>query len=235
MSGTPIPKILIIDDDAQTLELLVMLLVPAGFQVISASGGAEGLRKLYQERPHLILLDVAMPQMNGWQTYTYIRELTELPVIFLGSAQNAREIVHALELGAVDFITKPMQPEIVVARVKAALRTAAPAAVEPADLYHHNALTIDPAQKRVWVRGREIGLTTYERRLFFYLFQQAGTLCTFEQLLTQVWGSEYRESTQYVHVYISRLRQKIEVNSKHPQYILTEYGKGYWFQKLPPN
>lgn len=231
LTATPAKKVLIIDDDPGVLTLLKRTLALPGITVYTAMNGTEGLPLLFRVHPDLVLLDLLMPELDGWQTLAAIRDLTDIPIIIISALNDSEEMVQLLEDGAVDYITKPFLPSVVVAKVKALLRQTTPAPSKQANIYSDGYLTLERTQQLVYIDAKPVRLTRTERRLLFYLFERAGEICAFEEILENIWGWSYRESTQYVHVYISRLRRKIEPDPEHPRYLLTEHHIGYRFNR----
>lgn len=226
-------KILVVDDDPAFVRLVEHLLTQQGYEVLKASGGQEGLRLLFAQRPDLVLLDVVMPGMDGWQTCSRIREMSDIPVVMLTGCQKTEEdIVRGLSCGADDYILKPVGNKELVARVQAVLRRAE---LLPAErkgvIYSDNLLTVDLAERRVVANGEKVGLTPTEFRLLAVLVVNAGHVLTHQRLLEKAWGWEYGNDVDYVRIYIWHLRQKIEPDPAHPRYILTEPGVGYYFRK----
>ena len=221
-------KILVVDDEPRMVQLIALNLKLEGFEVISSQDGFQALEKVTREMPDLVLLDIMMPDMDGFETLRRIREISNVPVIFLSVKSQEPDRVHGLDLGADDYITKPFSPRELVSRIKAVLRR-----VEPENVLKKNEikvdddLTIDFDQRRVVVRGKEIRLRATEYRLLYQLVTNAGKLMSHETLLSRVWGPEYQDEDQYVRLYITYLRQKIEKDPKNPHYILSERGLGY--------
>jgi len=228
-------RILIVDDEPEMVELISLNLKLEGFEVIAASDGYQALEKVTREMPDLVLLDIMMPDMDGFETLKQIREIASVPVIFLSVKNEEYDRVRGLDLGADDYITKPFSPRELVSRIKAVLRR-----VEPETSGRKSEITVDADlkinfdQRKVFVRGQEIKLRATEYRLLYQLVSNAGKLMTHETLLSRVWGPEYRDDDQYVRLYITYLRQKIEKDPKNPQYILSERGLGYRFKELTP-
>ncbi|MCI0398417.1 MAG: response regulator transcription factor [Chloroflexi bacterium] len=229
-------KVLVIDDDTHLCALLKTTFSRAGAHVYVAYGGATGLQMLYAHRPDLVILDIMMPGTNGWDMCRQIRQLSDVPIIMLTALQDDSEIVRGLEAGADDYVTKPFSGDVLLARARAVLRRHGSAvSADTADggvVYDDGHLSIDMDGRRVAVGGQPVKLSATELGVLIYLLQNAGRVCTFEQILTNVWGDEYRDSADHVHVYVWHLRQKLEKNPKQPQYILTE-PIGYSFQKRP--
>lgn len=225
-------RILYIEDEPEMIELTRMVLEREGFEVLGAMGGNEGLEKIKQEKPDLILLDLMMPEMDGWEVCRHIRQISEVPIIMLTALAQDKEIIRGLAAGADDYVTKPFNPEVLLARSRAVLRRAAlPPAIEASPTYNDGYLTIDLGERRVLVQGEIVRLTATEYRLLAYLVQHAGRVLTFDQILQKVWGEEYSGNAEYVHVYIQRLRKKLEPDPSSPTYLTTEHGIGYQFEK----
>ena len=227
-------KILVIDDDVFVREIVSETMHHEGAQVFTAENGPEGLRQFYATQPDLVVLDVMMPHMTGWEIGRQIRQLSNVPIIMLTSLNKDEDIVRGLDYGAVDYVTKPFSPKVLAARIRAALRqsdTEPTPKTEKTAAFHDGYLTIDLDGHLVTFNNAPIKLTKTEYRVLAYLVQNAGLVLTFEQILENVWGWDYQDSVQYVHVYVSRLRQKIEPDPQNPQYLLTEYGTGYRFKK----
>ena len=223
--------ILVIDDDPEMLRLLEHIFSREGAQVCTAAGGQEGLRQFYNYPPHLVVLDVMMPDLDGWQVCARVRQMSDVPIIFLTALNAEAEIIHGLDTGAVDYVTKPFSPHVLVARARAALRqTELAPGTEKTDTYRDDYLAIDLDTRQVTVRGEPVKLTKTEYRLLAYLVENAGQVLTPQQILEYVWGREYRDSIDYTHVYMWRLRQKLEEDPQNPRYLLTEHGLGYRFQ-----
>jgi len=230
-----VKKTLIIDDDAIFLKLVDRVLTQQGYEVFTAGSGTEGLRLLFNQKPDIVLLDVAMPRMDGWQVCQRIREIADVPIIMLTGKQKAEEdVVRGLDYGADEYIFKPVGNRELVARVRAVLRRLElPSSGEAtrAVTYADDFLTVDIAERKVTARGERVKLTPREFRLFALLVENAGRILTHKQLLEKVWGWEYTDDLDYVRIYISHLRQKIETDPARPRYIITEPGVGYHFQK----
>jgi len=223
-------KILVVEDNPEIRQLLENIFQKAGANIHLAVDGSDGIRKFFLEKPALVLLDVMMPEMDGFETCKRIRQVSTVPVIMLTSLNNDDEIIRGLESGADDFITKPFSANVLVARAKALLRRfELPPETKTELLYSDDHLIIDLEKRVVEVQGNSIKLTRTEYNLLAYLVQNVGWIRTFEQILETVWGPEYQGSIDYIHVYISNLRRKIEVDPKNPQYLESEHGVGYRF------
>lgn len=228
-------KVLIIDDDATFRNLVEQVLTQKGYQVLEASSGREGLRLMFDQRPDLVLLDVVIPGIDGWQVCTRIREISDVPIIMItGRHKSEEDIVRGLDYGADDYLTKPVRSKELVARVQAVLRRAELPYLQDIRqgiIYSDDFLTVDITERKVTVNGKRVKLTPREFRLFTLLVENAGRILTHKQLLEKVWGWEYTDDVDYVRIYISHLRQKIEPDPSLPKYIITEPGVGYYFQK----
>jgi DNA-binding response OmpR family regulator len=222
--------ILAVDDEPKMIRFIRMNLELEGYRVSEATNGMEALEKTREELPDLVLLDVMMPDMNGFETLQHIRETSNVPVIMLTVQSEEEDIVRGLALGADDYVTKPFSPRELTSRIKALLRRAEmPAPMEKTVLEIDDRLSIDFQTHEVWVEGEQIKLRPTEYRLLYHLVNNAGWVMSRETLLSKVWGPEYRDEIQYLRLYINYLRQKIEVDPAHPNYILTERGVGYRF------
>jgi two-component system KDP operon response regulator KdpE len=228
-----VKNILIVDDDPAQVRMVAQLLSANGYNVLKASGGQEAVRIVFKSDPDLVLLDVMMPEMDGWQTCRLIRDLSEVPIIMLtGKRKSETDIVRGLECGADEYLAKPIGNLELLARVKAALRRSdepmknKPKGIHFADDY----LTFDVAERNVTINGKKIKLTTHEFRLLALLVQHAGRVVSHHDVLEHVWGFEYVDDIDYVRIYVAHLRQKIEQQPAHPKYILTESGVGYYFK-----
>ena len=228
------PKILIVDDEPEMTQFLASVLAGDGYQLETSHDARDGLRKAYSFQPDLVLLDVMMPGMNGWEMLSRLREFSDVPVLMLTAVQNMDSIVQGLDLGADDYITKPFRLQELKARIRAALRRAAlPPNIESKTLrFDGGQLVVDPEGHQVWVQGNSIDLTPTEYKLFFYLAQNAGRVLSYEQLLDHVWGPGYESSLTNVKVFIRQLRTKIEPEPSQPRYILTQRGVGYYLTKI---
>ncbi len=228
--------VLIVDDDEHVRNITETVFKRNGAQVLTAAGGSEGLRQFFARKPDLVILDIMMPEVDGFEVCQRIRQVSNAPVILLTALNSAEEIIHGLECGADDFVTKPFKSDVLIARVKAVLRRVGmPQETEPRQLYSDDYLTIDLGKRLITTAGSPVRLTRTEYNLLAYLMQNAGWVRTFEQILENVWGYEYQDSLDYVHVYISHLRKKIEPDPKNPEYLQTEHGVGYRFvRKISP-
>jgi two-component system KDP operon response regulator KdpE len=220
--------VLIIDDDLTLVDLLGQSLGKAGYRVLAASNGIDGLQILYKSNVDLVILDVMMPRMDGWETCTRIRDISDVPVIMLTAKDEEADALKGFQCGADDYVTKPFSFAELTARVKAVIQRARKARAEPQrNTYVFNELVVDADNSQVTVRGKPVSLTPTEFQLLLTLAQNAGRILSHEQLLSQVWGPEYVGEPGYVKRYVWYLRQKIEQDPGDPEYILTERGFGY--------
>ncbi len=224
--------VLVVDDESRMVEFIAMNLELEGFRVVRAANGSEALEKASREHPDLVLLDIMMPEMDGFETLAGLRETSSVPVIFLTAKSEEVDRIRGLDLGADDYITKPFSPRELVSRIRAVLRRTEPAALASSEIIVDDELRINFDLRKVTVRGREVRLRPTEYRLLYQLVTNAGKLLTHEVLLSRVWGAEYRDEDQYVRLYITYLRQKIEKDPRNPRYILSERGLGYRFKEI---
>src|SRR5919108_232468 len=228
--------ILIVDDEPRIRDFVRMNLELEHYRVIEASNGHEALDALREHLPDLIVLDVKMPEMDGFETLRAIREVSTVPVIMLTVRQDEQDRIRGLDLGADDYIAKPFSPAELLSRIHALLRRSfmAPPA-RKTEIVVDPDLKIDFSRREVIVRGKKVVLRPTEYRLLYHLVNNAGRLMTHETLLAKVWGPEYRDESHYLRLYITYLRQKLERDPAHPKYILTERGMGYRFVDFHKN
>ncbi|OIP28164.1 MAG: DNA-binding response regulator [Dehalococcoidia bacterium CG2_30_46_19] len=225
--------ILVVDDEPRIVEAVGMNLELEGYQVSSASNGYEALQKLTEDLPDLVILDVMMPEIDGFETLRKIREVSTVPVIMLTVRGEEIDKVKGLDLGADDYITKPFNPKELVLRIRAVLRRVEmPSPVPKTEIRVDDNLSIDFSRCKVIIKGKEVHLRPTEYRLLYHLVSNAGHVLTHETLLRRVWGYEYRDEDHYLWLYITYLRKKIEDDPKHPKYILSERGIGYRFKEF---
>ncbi len=223
-------RILVVDDEKRMVGFIRLNLEHDGFEVIEAFNGAQAIERLRDSLPDLILLDIMMPDLDGFEVLRMVREASAVPVIMLTAKGEENDKVRGLELGADDYITKPFSPRELVSRVRAVLRRGTSLDdKESSRIEVDERLQLDFGRHEVWVDGELIKLRPTEYRLLYHLVKNAGWVLTHDQILTKVWGYEYRNEPHYVRLYINYLRKKIEVDPADPQYILTERGVGYRF------
>ncbi len=229
MSARP-ELVLVVDDEPRMTKFIRMNLELEGYQVIEAHNGLDALDKARTDLPDLIILDVMMPKLDGFETLEMLRQVSNVPVIMLTVQADEEDKVRGLELGADDYVTKPFGAREFVSRVKAVLRrTQGPITPEESVLQIDDRLGVDFNNREVIVEGQHIKLRPTEFRLLYHLIENAGWVVPHETLLAKVWGHEYRDEVQYLRLYITYLRQKIEPDLSQPRYILTERGVGYRF------
>jgi two-component system KDP operon response regulator KdpE len=223
-------RILVVDDEERMVRFIRMNLEHDGFQVSEAFNGKQAIQKIRDVTPDLILLDVMMPDLDGFEVLETVREVSQVPVIMLTAKGEEDDRVRGLELGADDYVTKPFSPRELVSRVKAVLRRTEGASGSMHGLIEvDDRLKIDFDRREIWLEGKLVKLRPTEYRMLYHLVQNAGWVVTHDQLLTKVWGYEYRDEPHYVRLYINYLRQKLEADPSNPKYILTERGVGYRF------
>ena len=223
-------KILAVDDEQRMVRFIQLNLEQDGFEVVTAYNGKEALEQVRTQLPDLILLDIMMPDINGFEVLKKIREVNNVPVIMLTAKGEEDDRIQGLELGADDYITKPFSPRELVSRIRAVLRRTKSFKDDQADqIIVDDRLTIDFSRREVWVEGKKVDLRPTEYRLLYHLVQNAGWVNTHEQLLSKVWGFEYQDEPHYVRLYVNYLRKKLEEDPSNPKYILTERGVGYRF------
>jgi two-component system KDP operon response regulator KdpE len=226
--------ILVVDDEPRLTSMMRLNLETDGLRVQAASSGREALDALREEMPDLILLDVMMPNMDGFETLRRIRVASQVPVIMLTAMNEENDRIKGLELGADDYVNKPFNYREVLSRIRAVLRRhylPAPATVGLITV--DDRLTIDFQKREVLINGERVNLRPTEYRLLYHLVQRAGFVVNHNDLLARVWGPEYHDETHYLRLYVTYLRQKIERDPANPVYILTERGVGYRFAALP--
>jgi two-component system KDP operon response regulator KdpE len=221
--------ILVVDDERRMVRFIRLNLEQDGYRVISAYNGTEALEQVRTKLPSLVLLDVMMPDIDGFEVLRKIREASNVPVIMLTAKGEEDDRIRGLELGADDYVTKPFSPRELVSRVKAVLRRTEAFDDSTNVIEIDDWLKLDFNRREIWVGGEIVQLRPTEYRLLYHLVQNAGWVVTHDQLLTKVWGYEYQDEPHYVRLYINYLRKKIEKDPSNPEYILTERGVGYRF------
>ena len=225
--------ILVVDDEPRYVRLIEVNLMSEGYAIVTAANGQLAVEAAAAHQPDLVLLDVMMPVMDGFTACERIREFSNVPVIMVTAKGEERDRVRGLDAGADDYIIKPFSAQELLARVRAVLRRAERQTTEAfhEPVFRHHELEIDLARAQVTVGGKEVSLTATEYRVLQTLAGAVGRVLTPEELLTGVWGAEYREDKEILWVCLSRLRQKIEPDPKNPIHILTRQGIGYL---MPP-
>lgn len=223
------PRVLVVDDEPDVRRVLSVALAARGYEVDLATGGQDALHQLRHASPDLVLLDLMMPDLSGMDVLRQIRTWSQVPVIILSVLADAREKVEALDSGADDYLTKSFDMDELVARIRVALRHASEAP-RRTPVIRVGDLAIDLERRRVVLAGNEVGLSPTEYAILRALAEEDGRLLTHEALLKAVWGPKYGTERNYLHVYIRRLRHKIESDPTNPRYIITEPGAGYRLQ-----
>jgi two-component system KDP operon response regulator KdpE/two-component system response regulator VicR len=219
--------ILIVEDEPEFAALVELWLTRAGYRVAIARTGPEALRRFYDEHPDLVILDVAVPGLDGWQLIERFREFSRVPILMVTAHGSEAEKVRGLKLGADDYITKPASLAELTARVEAALRRAATSAPERARRRRHRDLVVDLDAHTAYVAGTEVRLTPTEFRLLAYLVEHAGQLATHRQILGEVWGAGYDRDVHLLRMTIRNLRMRLDAAAPGQSFITTEYGLGY--------
>lgn len=223
-------RILVADDEPRMIGFIRMNLELENFQVIEAHNGQEALEMIRTQLPDVVLLDVMMPKLDGYETLKMLREFSNIPVIMLTAKGEEEDIVYGLELGADDYIPKPFSPRELSSRVRAVLRRSeTPSSSDKAVMKIDDRLSVDFNRHEVVVNGEHVKLRPTEYRLLYHLIENAGWTIPHDQILAKVWGYEYRDEAHYVRLYVNYLREKIEEDPSNPKYILTERGVGYRF------
>jgi two-component system response regulator MtrA len=221
--------VLLVDDDEATLRVLELLLSRRGFEVVKAQTAEEGLRKAYRFQPDVVLLDINMPSMDGYEMCRRLREMSDVPIIFLTALSNTEEVVRGLEVGADDFVTKPWDSDELIARIKAHLRRAPRAPSNEELVFDYGDFRVNFLNREVYVRDQIRHLTPKEFNLLGVLVRNAGRVIPRDDLVRQAWGEEYSDAVESLKLYIHYLRQKLETDPEHPSYIVTSRGVGYRF------
>jgi len=224
-------KVLIVDDEPMMCRLIGSIFRDEGAAVFSANSGREGLILFNELQPDLVILDILMPSPDGWEVCRQIREHSDVPIIMLTVLNRSEEIVRALDIGADDYMVKSFDRKVLLARARAILRRSEiinPLNFNPS--FDDGYLAIDVNGEQVTVLGKPIRLTATEFDVLAHLYSNAGTVCTFGDILKNIWGEQYKYRAEYVHVYIWRLRQKLERNPRSPLYLISEHSLGYRFK-----
>jgi len=224
-------SLLVVDDDVRILRMMQRILELEGYRVLTASSGEAALDIFDEKTPDLVLLDIMMPNMDGYTVCRRIREFSQTPIIMVTGKDNDEEKVQGLDAGTDDYVTKPFSAKELGARVRAVLRRTKLWDEHPEPAFHSDDLVVDFARHRVTLSGQEVNLTATEYRLLSYLARNADRLVTPDQILGQVWGEEYGGEFHLLQVNIARLRQKLNDDTKNPRYILTRPGIGYTMMK----
>jgi two-component system, OmpR family, KDP operon response regulator KdpE len=229
------PRILVVDDDPQLLRAIRPTLSARGYEPHTAESGEAALDQFGRLRPDVVLLDLGLPGIDGLAVIRRIREHHETPIVVLSARGEERDKVAALDLGADDYLTKPFGLDELLARVRVALRHAAPPGAPPSPdgVVRVADLEVDPVRRRVRARGREVHLSPTEWSLLELFVAHPDRVLTHRFLLQRVWGPEYGDEGNYLHVYVAGLRKKLEADPRRPRHLLTEPGVGYRFRVDP--
>jgi two-component system, OmpR family, KDP operon response regulator KdpE len=222
-------KILVIDDEEATVQLIGILLERRGYEVVKAYRAEDGLRKAYRTHPDLVLLDIMMPDMDGWDVCKRLRDMSDVPIIFLTARDDTRDIVRGLEMGADDYIAKPYENDELIARIRAHLRRSPRPSISEELVFNGGDFRINFMNREVHVRNEIKHLTPKEFNLLGVLVRNAGKVVTRNELVADAWGEEYTDAIDSLKLYIHYLRNKIEIDPNHPEYIMTLRGVGYRF------
>jgi two-component system, OmpR family, KDP operon response regulator KdpE len=222
-----VETVLIVEDEPEFADLVALWVGQAGYRTIGARTGSDALRQFYDDHPDLVILDVALPGLDGWQVLERLREFSRVPILMLTARGSEAEKIRGLRLGADDYMTKPVSFPELIARVQAALRRAATSAPERPRRSRHNDLVVDLDDHRARLRGSEIPLTPTEFRLLAFLVERAGQLVTHDQTLKGVWGAGYDRDVHLLRMTVRNLRLKLESIAPGETFIVTEYGLGY--------
>jgi two-component system KDP operon response regulator KdpE len=226
-------KILLIEDEERLAGYMQLWLEQVGYRCACCSTGPAGLKEAVEWKPDLVILDLALPGLDGWEVCRRLRQSSQVPIIMVTARGEEVDRVRGLKMGADDYVVKPFSLPELVARVEAVLRRAGAAGRDTSvTLFHSGGLDVDLEDHRVWVDSKEVRLTPTEFRLLAYMIQHQGRLLTHRQILQAVWGPEYVDDIDSLRMFVRALRQKIEVpggEGTRPHYITTEYGVGYRF------
>lgn len=218
--------ILIIEDERPIRKVFTIALESAGYKVVECDGGREGTRLAASVRPELILLDLGLADMDGKEVIAAVREWSQVPIIVCSVRSQDEEVIEALSLGADDYVTKPFNPDVLLARIYASLRKAAAVEAGEPELIN-GALRMDLVRHEVYINGEKKAFTPKEYELLRYFIVHRGKMLTHKQILKDVWGNAHTDDMQYLRVYVRQLREKLEQGEGAPAYIVTEPGIGY--------
>lgn len=228
-------KVLVIDDDVLLVRLIEHNLSQTEVKVLKAYSGYEGISLVRTQQPDLVILDIVLPDIDGWEVLQRIRQVSKVPILMLTIKENEEDIVQALDQGADDYCTKPVGMGELVARVQAIFRRAELYESRQQAEFADNFLRINLAEQRVFKQGNEVRLTPTEFNVVHYLLTRAGHFVKPREILSQVWGQEYADDVDLLRTCIWQLRRKLEPNPAHPRYIINRPGFGYQFNRRSPN
>jgi len=228
-------KILVIDDDALLVRLIEHNLSQIEVEVLKAYSGYEGISLVHTQQPDLVILDIVLPDIDGWEVLQRIRQISTVPILMLTVKEHEEDIVLALDHGADDYCTKPIGMKELTARVQAIFRRAELYESKKQAEFADNYLRISLAEQRVFKNGKEARLTPMEFNLLHYLLTRAGHFVKPREILSQIWGQEYVDDVDLLRTCVWQLRRKLEPNPAHPRYIINRPGFGYQFNRRSPN
>lgn len=223
--------ILVVDDDIRMLRMMKRMLELEDFEVLTADDGEAALKSFDKDTPTLVLLDIMMPDMDGYEVCRRIREFSQVPIIFVTARGEDKEKVEGLNIGADDYVTKPFSAGELAARLRAVLRRSGEQVKPQESVFRYKDLVIDFTSRLVTMNNQELKLTSTEYKMLSYIALNAGRVITPDQLLNNVWGEEYIGAAHLLQVNIARLRKKMSDDAKNPEYILTRPGIGYIMSK----
>lgn len=227
------PLALVVDDESNILRFIRANLRASGFEVASATTGTEALAVFEQVNPHVIILDIMLPDIDGMEVCRRIRNVSDIPIIMITARDDIQDAVEGLNAGADDYITKPFAVEELLARINAVMRRVKNNITQtPTDKIKLGSLLIDLSQRQVIINGQSAHLTPTEFKLLTYLANNCDKVVPHEELLIAIWGNEYKDCTHYLRVSVGRLRQKIELDPGNPEYIVTCSGVGYMIRNI---
>jgi len=228
-------KVLVIDDDVLLVRLIEHSLSQVGVEVLKVYGGYDGISLVRTQQPDLVILDIVLPDIDGWEVLQRIRQISKVPILMLTIKENEEDIVRALNQGADDYCIKPVGMRELIARMQAIFRRAELYQSRKQTEFADNFLGINLAEQRVFKKGREIRLTPMEFNLVHYLLTRAGLFVKPREILSQVWGQEYVDDVDLLRTCIWQLRRKLEPNPARPKYIINRPGFGYMFDRRSAN
>jgi len=226
--------ILVVDDEVQIRKMLNIFLDASDFKIEESDSGKQAVRMCASIKPDLVLLDLGLPDIDGKSVITEIRQWSQVPIVVLSVRAVDDEVVAALDAGADDYIIKPFNADVLVARIKANLRKAVVREAGQPELINGN-VRMDLVRHEVYLKGERVALTPKEYELLRFFIVNRGRMLTHRQILNEIWGPAHGEDTQYLRVYIGQVREKLESDPANPQMIITEPGVGYRMEVLPPD
>jgi two-component system, OmpR family, alkaline phosphatase synthesis response regulator PhoP len=222
--------VLVVEDEIRMAHFIQLNLEHDGFRVVEATEGLKAIQLIREKLPDIVLLDIGLPDIDGFEVLRMIREANQVPVIILTAKGEEEDRIRGLELGADDYVGKPFSPRELVSRIRAVLRRTENLAGDDEGVIEvDDHLRLDFDRREIWLNNDLVKLRPTEYRLLYHLVKNAGWVLTYDQILAKVWGYEYQDEPHYVRLYVNYLRQKIEKDPANPIYILTERGVGYRF------